>query len=192
MGTITVVNHVTLDGVIQAPAAPDEDRRGGFDRGGWASANADAVMGKAMAARVPDGESALLMGRRTYEDLASVWPNASPDEPNTARINAARKHVATRTLRDPLEWEGASVLQGDAAEAVGALKESVHLTILGSGELIRSLQPHGLIDEYLLMIHPLVVGRGVRLFGEGSDADLELVDSVTTTTGVIIATYRSR
>jgi len=132
------------------------------------------------------------MGRRTYEALASVWPNASPDEPNTARINAARKHVATRTLRDPLEWEGASVLQGDAAEAVGALKESVHLTILGSGELIRSLQPHGLIDEYLLMIHPLVVGRGVRLFGEGSDADLELVDSVTTTTGVIIATYRSR
>ncbi len=191
MGTITVVNHVTLDGVIQAPAAPDEDRRGNFDRGGWAAANADAVMGEAMAARAPEGESALLMGRRTYEDLASVWPNAPADEPNTARINAARKHVASTTLRDPLEWEGASVLQGDVAEAVAALKESVHLTILGSGELIRSLQPHGLIDEYLLMIHPLVVGRGVRLFGD-EPADLELVDSVTTTTGVIIATYRSR
>jgi dihydrofolate reductase len=192
MGKITVIEHLTLDGVMQAPAAPDEDRRGGFDRGGWATANADAVMGEAMAARASDGESALLMGRRTYEDLAGVWPTAPADDPSTARINSARKLVASTTLRDPLEWAGASVLQGDVAVAVAALKETVDLTILGSGELVRSLQPHGLIDEYLLMIHPLVVGRGVRLFGDESDAALELVDSVTTTTGVIIATYRSR
>ena len=105
MGTITVVNHVTLDGVIQAPAAPDEDRRGGFDRGGWAAANADAVMGKAMAARVPDGESALLMGRRTYEDLASVWPNASADGAEH-RAHQRRAQSTSHRRRCAIRWSG--------------------------------------------------------------------------------------
>jgi dihydrofolate reductase len=193
MGTVTVVNHLTLDGVMQAPAGPDEDRRGGFDRGGWAFANADAVMGEELAGSASggDGPSGLLLGRRTYEDLAAFWPTAPADDPNTARINAARKLVASRTLSGPLEWSGSELLEGDVVEAVRGLRASMDLTILGSGELIRSLIPHGLIDRYLLMMHPVVLGRGVRMFGEDSDVALELERSVTTTTGVIIATYRA-
>ena len=189
MGRLIVVNHVTLDGVMQAPARPDEDRRGGFDRGGWAAANADAVMGETMGARMT-GDGELLLGRRTYQDMASVWPHRPADDPYAAVINARRKHVASRTLREPLEWN-ATLLDGDVAEAVAALRERADLGILGSGELIQSLMPHGLIDEYLLLIHPLVFGTGRRLFPDGgAPAALRLVDTVTTGTGVIIATYR--
>jgi dihydrofolate reductase len=189
MGRLVVVNHVTLDGVMQAPARPDEDRRSGFDRGGWAAANADAVMGEAIGARMSaDGE--LLLGRRTYEDMASVWPHRPADDRYAKVINARRKHVASRTLREPLEWN-ATLLDGDVPAAVAALRERTDLGILGSGELIHSLMPHGLIDEYLLLIHPLVFGTGRRMFPDGSAAAaLRLVDTVTTGTGVIIATYR--
>jgi dihydrofolate reductase len=189
MGRLVVVNHVTLDGVMQAPARPDEDRRGGFDRGGWGAANVDAVMGEAMGARMT-GDGELLLGRRTYEDMASVWPHRPADDPYAAVINARRKHVASRTLREPLEWN-ATLLDGDVAAAVAGLRERTDLAILGSGELIQSLMPHGLIDEYLLLIHPLVFGTGRRMFPDGgAPAALRLVDTVTTGTGVIIATYR--
>ncbi len=189
MGRLVVVNHVTLDGVMQAPARPDEDRRGGFDRGGWAAANADAVMGETMGTRMT-GDGELLLGRRTYEDMASVWPHRPPDDPYAAVINARRKHVASRTLREPLDWN-ATLLDGDVAGAVAALRERTDLAILGSGELIQSLMPHGLIDEYLLLVHPLVFGTGRRMFPDGgAPAALRLVDTVTTGTGVIIATYR--
>src|SRR6185295_5798546 len=149
MGRLIVVNHVTLDGVMQAPARPDEDRRGGFERGGWAAANADAVMGETMGARMT-GDGELLLGRRTYEDMASVWPHRPADDPYAAVINTRRKHVASRTLREPLDWN-ATLLDGDVAAAVAALRERTDLAILGSGELIQSLMPHGLIDEYLLL-----------------------------------------
>ncbi len=189
MGRLVVVNHVTLDGVMQAPARPDEDRRGGFDRGGWAAANADAVMGETMGTRMT-GDGELLLGRRTYEDMASVWPHRPADDPYAAVINARRKHVASRTLREPLDWN-ATLLDGDVAGAVAALRERTDLAILGSGELIQSLMPHGLIDEYLLLVHPLVFGTGRRMFPDGgAPAALRLVDTVTTGTGVIIATYR--
>ena len=189
MGRLAVVNHVTLDGVMQGPARPNEDRRGGFDRGGWAAANADAVMGEAMGARMSGGGE-LLLGRRTYEDMASVWPHRPADDPYAKVINARRKHVASRTLREPLEWN-ATLLEGDVPTAVAALRERTDLGILGSSELIQSLMPHGLIDEYLLLIHPLVLGTGRRMFPDGgAPAALRLVDTVTTGTGVIIATYR--
>jgi dihydrofolate reductase len=189
MGRLVVVNHVTLDGVMQAPARPDEDRRGGCDRGGWGAANVDAVTGEAMGARMT-GDGELLLGRRTYEDMASVWPHRPADDPYAAVINARRKHVASRTLHEPLEWN-ATLLDGDVAAAVAGLRERTDLAILGSGELIQSLMPHGLIDEYLLLIHPLVVGTGRRMFPDGgAPAALRLVDTVTTGTGVIIATYR--
>jgi dihydrofolate reductase len=188
MRRITVTNHVTLDGVMQSPAHPDEDRRGGFEHGGWSVPYADEVMMGVMAegmARAPD----LLLGRRTYEHFAAFWPHQTDDNPFTPVLNAAHKHVVSTTLREPLPWVNSTVVSG--ADAVAELKRrpGKDLVILGSGELVRSLMARALIDELVLTIHPLVLGCGRRLF-DGAPAKLRLVDSRTTTTGVIIATYR--
>jgi dihydrofolate reductase len=135
--------------------------------------------------------TSILLGRRTYEDFAEVWPNQKGN-PYSEALNAAQKYVASNTLSEPLSWENSTLLSGDAADAVAALKEEDDggLTVLGSGELVRSLLGPGLIDEYLLLIHPLILGSGTRLFSDGANASLELADSLTTTTGVVIATYR--
>jgi dihydrofolate reductase len=187
MGQITVVNHVSLDGVMQAPGRGDEDPRGGFARGGWAQAGNDPVMGRAMADGMGRG-NALLLGRRTYEDFAAYWPRQT-DNPFTPVLDATRKYVASRTLTEA-SWSNTTLLGGDAAEAVATLKQAADLTILGSGELIRSLVGHGLIDRWMLLIHPRVLGSGQRLFAaDGPPATLRLTDSVTSTTGVVIATY---
>jgi dihydrofolate reductase len=190
MSRIVVVNNVSLDGVMQAPGRPDEDVRGGFAHGGWAAPYFDAVMGEAMGRRmaVP---GALLLGRRTYEDFASYWPKQT-DNPFTPVLNERRKYVASTTLGEPLPWSNSTLLKGDVARAVAELKEGDEdLGILGSGELIRSLMRHDLIDEYVLSIHPLVLGSGRRLFpDDGPMAKLRLVDATTTTTGVVIATYQ--
>jgi dihydrofolate reductase len=194
MRRITVVNHVTLDGVMQSPAHPDEDRRGGFEHGGWTVPYADEVMAGVMAegmAKAPD----LLLGRRTYEHFAAFWPHQTDDNPYTPVLNAAQKHVASRTLRGPLPWVNSTLLEGDAADAVAALKQQPGKDLVnqGSGELVQSLMHRNLIDEYQLTIHPLVLGSGRRLFEHpGSYATLRLIDSRTTTTGVIIATYQSQ
>jgi dihydrofolate reductase len=191
MSRVVVTNHVTLDGVMQAPGRPDEDVRGGFDRGGWAIPDNDPVMGRVMGEGMAQ-PGALLLGRRTYEDFASYWPHQK-DNPFTEVLDNVQKYVASRTLSEPLPWKNSTLLEGDAADAVAGLKQQSgpDLGILGSGELIQSLRRRNLIDEYVLLIHPLVLGRGRRLFPEGaSPADLRLVNSVTTTTGVIIATYR--
>jgi dihydrofolate reductase len=160
MRRVIVVNDVTLDGVMQAPARPDEDRRGGFERGGWALPYNDAVMAERMAQGMAQGRP-LLLGRRTYEDFYRVWPNRK-DNSFTEVLNNARKYVASTTLAEPLPWRNSTLLKSDAAEAVATLKEQPgkDLVILGSGALIQSLMPHGLIDEYVLLIHPLVVGSG--------------------------------
>jgi dihydrofolate reductase len=190
MSRIVVVNNVSLDGVMQAPGRPDEDVRGGFAHGGWAAPYFDAVMGEAMGRRmaVP---GALLLGRRTYEDFASYWPKQT-DNPFTPVLNERRKYVASTTLGEPLPWSNSTLLKGDVVQAVAELKEGdEELGILGSGELIRSLMRHDLIDEYVLSIHPLVLGSGRRLFpDDGAMARLRLVDATTTTTGVVIATYQ--
>jgi len=191
MSRVSVTNHITLDGVMQSPAGPDEDRRGGFAHGGWALPGNDAVMGQVMAKGMAR-EGALLLGRRTYEHFYSYWPNRT-DNPYTEVLNKTQKYVASTTLTEPLPWQNSTLLDGDAADAVAALKEASgpDLMILGSGDLIHSLRRRDLIDEYLLMIHPLVLGSGRRLFPEGGvPSDLRLVDSVTTTTDVIIATYQ--
>lgn len=190
MGKVLVFNHVTLDGVMQAPGRPDEDRRGGFKQGGWATARMDAVLGKVAAEGMASGGS-LLLGRRTYQDFASFWPKQK-DNPFTAVLNKTRKYVASRTLKEPLPWSNSTLLKGDAAKAVAKLKKQTRkeLVILGSGELIQSLMRHNLIDEYVLMIHPVVLGSGRRLFtARGSVASLKLVDTKSSTTGVVIATY---
>lgn len=191
MRRIIVTNHVTLDGVMQAPSGPEEEIRDGFEHGGWAVPYGDEIMGAVMAeemAKAPD----LLLGRRTYEHFAGFWPKQK-DNPFTPVLDAARKYVASTTLREPLPWVNSTLLEGDAADAVAALKQQPgkDLVILGSGALIHSLMSRDLIDEFLLTIHPLVLGSGRRLFpGDGSYSALRLVDSKPTTTGVIIATYQ--
>ncbi len=182
---------LTLDGVMQAPARPDEDRRNGFEHGGWAMQYADPVMGQ-VAAESMATTGGLLFGRRTYEDFYEVWPKRT-DNPFTPVLNKAEKYVVSTTLRQPLPWSNSTLLQGDAADSVARLKEQrgKDLVILGSGQLVRSLMRRGLIDEYVLQIHPLVLGSGQHLFDDGGTfAHLQLVDTKTTTTGVVIATYR--
>ena len=191
MRRIVVTSSLTLDGVMQAPGRPDEDVRGGFDRGGWALPYNDPVMGRMMGRGMAQA-GALLLGRRTYEDFASVWPHRK-DNPFTEVLDNAQKYVASTTLTGPLPWQNSTLLEGDAADAVADIKQQPgpDLAILGSGELIQSLRRRNLIDEYVLLIHPLVIGSGRRLFPDGAPpADLRLVDSVTTTTGVMIATYQ--
>jgi dihydrofolate reductase len=188
---VVMTNHLTLDGVMQAPGRPDEDPRGGFEHGGWAVPDNDAVLGKAMGEGMAQG-GALLLGRRTYEDFYRFWPHQN-DNPFTEVLNNTQKYVASTTLQEPLPWSNSILLKGDAAEAVAKLKEQSgpDLGILGSGVLVQSLMGHNLIDTYVLMIHPLVLGSGRRLFPDGiPPTRLQLVDSITTTTGVIIATYQ--
>jgi dihydrofolate reductase len=191
MRRIVVTNHVTLDGVMQAPAGRDEDPRGGFEHGGWAAPNMDEVMSRVMSEGMAR-EGALLFGRWTYEQFFGVWAGRT-DNPYSKVLDSRQKYVASRTLTEPLPWQNSTLLSGDAANAVAALKqeEGADLAVLGSGELIQSLMRRGLIDEYLLCIHPLVLGSGRRMFPEGAPyASLRLVESVTTTTGVVIARYQ--
>ena len=191
MAKLTVINHVTLDGVMQAPARADEDVRGGFQHGGWALPYGDSVMTEFMGKGMAKG-GALLFGRRTYEDFAAVWPQQEGN-PVSALLNERRKYVASTTLREPLPWVNSTLLQGDIAEAVAGLKEDPgeDLGVLGSGELVQLLMRHWLVDEYVLTIHPLVLGSGRRLFADdGPLAALRLVESKPTTTGVVIAVYQ--
>ena len=192
MSKVVVVNSLTLDGVMQAPGRSDEDTRDGFEHGGWAQPYNDPVMARKMGEGMAAG-GPLLFGRRTYQDFASFWPQQK-DNPFTPVLDNAQKYVASRTLKEPLPWRNSTVLEGDAADAVAKLKEQLaqDLVILGSGELIRSLMRRNLIDEYVLLIHPLVLGSGRRMFQDGNPlATLRLVDATPTTTGVIIATYRT-
>jgi dihydrofolate reductase len=188
--SLVVVENVTLDGVMQGPARADEDTRGGFDLGGWGIPYGDEVsareMGKRMARR-----GSMLLGRWTYEQFYSVWPHRT-DNPYTEVLNRTQKYVASRTLEEPLPWMNSTLLRGDAAESVAELKRNHadDIAVLGSGELVRSLLRAGLVDELLLSIAPVVLGKGRRLFEGVGDLKLKLVESVPTTTGVIIATYR--
>jgi len=190
MRKINVTNNVTLDGVMQAPGGKEEDTRNGFRHGGWAAPYHDEVkmkiMGRGMARR-----GALLFGRRTYEHFFKVWPGRT-DNPYTEVLDNTQKYVVSRTLKEPLPWKNSTLLAGDAEDTVAALKNEsdVDLTILGSGELVRSLVRCNLIDQFILLIHPLVLGTGQRMFGDdGTLAKFTLTESVPTTTGVIIASY---
>jgi dihydrofolate reductase len=192
MKKITAFISLTLDGVMQAPGRADEDTRGGFEHGGWAAHYADPVMASMAGEGMSQGPE-LLFGRRTYEDFAAVWPNAPQPNPFTDVLNRSQKYVVSNTLQEPLPWINSTLLKGEAEQSVARLKEEPgkNLLILGSGEMVRSLMQHNLIDQYVLLIHPLVLGSGRRLFTDGSAfAKLRLVDSKATTTGVIIATYQ--
>jgi dihydrofolate reductase len=186
MGKLVVCTNLTLDGVMQAPGAPDEDTRDGFTHGGWAAPYA----AMAHAGEVFAGAGALLLGRRTYQDFYDVWPRR-PDSPFTPWLNAIPKYVASRTLEEPLPWENSSLVSGEKAVAVLKHEVDKNLLVLGSGELVRSLMSQDVIDEWVLLIHPLVLGSGRRLFdGGGLPTALSLADSAATSNGVVIATYR--
>jgi len=185
---VFVFVNLTLDGVMQGPASPEEDTRGGFKHGGWGAPYAAMPSAGEAIANV----GGLLVGRRTYEQFYAVWPKRT-ESPYSAWMNNITKYVASRTLKEPLSWKNSVLLKGDAAEAVARLRKEPgkDLVIMGSGQLIQSLMRHNLVDEYVLPIHPLVLGTGRHLFTDGgAAASLRLVSSKTTDKGVIIATYR--
>ena len=191
MSKIVVVENLSLDGVMQAPGRCDEDRRDGFEHGGWAMPYDDAVKGQIMAGGMAEA-GPLLFGRTTYEDFFKVFPNRT-DNPFSEVLDNTQKYVASTTLAEPLPWKNSTLLAGDASDAVARLKKQPgkDVVVLGSGELVRSLMRRNLVDEYVLLIHPVVLGSGRRLFADdGAFAALRLVDAQTTSTGVVIATYR--
>ena len=189
MARIIVFNSVTLDGVMQAPGRPDEDRRGGFKHGGWSVPYADEETGK-LAAEGMQTTGAMLLGRRTYEDLLPQWNKAGG--PFKDMLNNMPKYVVSRTLKEPLPWPNSTLLDGELTKAVATLrkKDGKDMVILGSGDVVRKLLAKELVDAFILLIHPLVLGDGQRLFDEGGPGALfDLADTRTTTTGVIAATY---
>jgi dihydrofolate reductase len=191
MRKLIAVENVSLDGVMQAPRRPDEDLRGGFEHGGWAVPYPDAVAGQAMAEGMADA-GPMLFGRRTYIDFFNVWPKRA-NNPYTDVLNNGQKYVASTTLSNPLPWQNSTLIAGDVPAAVARLRAEAgkDLVVLGSGELLRSLMQHHLVDEYVLLIHPVVLGSGRRLFPDaGAFEKLELVKAIPTTTGVVIGTYR--
>ncbi len=190
MRKLVVGKFLSLDGVMQAPGAPDEDRDGGFEHGGWAVPHFDDQMGQIMAdftGRV----GGLLLGRKTYDIFAASWPLVDDDDPIRATLNHIPKYVASRTL-NTVDWNNSSLLGSDIAGEVTRLKEQRggEIQLAGSGELIQTLLRHGLIDEYRLMIFPVILGSGKRLFAEGAiPHGLTPVETTTSSTGVTISTY---
>src|SRR5260370_8080408 len=164
MGRRNVFKRLTLDGVMEEPGRGDEDVRGGFTHGGWALPYADEAMGRA-AAESGATSGAIVLGRRTYEDFYTVWPNRK-DNPYTEVLNNTLKYVASTTLKEPLPWMNSKLLEGDAASAVAKLKEEPgkDIVVLGSGVLIESLSRSNLIDQYLLLLPPLALPSAPRLF----------------------------
>jgi dihydrofolate reductase len=195
MRKLTVNEWMTLDGVVQGPSSPSEDPSDGFEQGGWHVPYLDETSMKWLVENVA-GAGGYLLGRRTYEIFAAHWPNAGEDEQALARpLNEGPKYVASTTLSEPLEWNNSSLLHGDVADAVRALKQEPgdDLRIIGSTQLVHTLLEHGLVDELRLMIDPVVVGGGKRLFrDDGTLRTLELVEQQQTTTGAILATYAPR
>jgi dihydrofolate reductase len=189
MRSLVVSTFLTLDGVMQAPGGPEEDPTGGFTHGGWSVGYWDEPMGERMG-EVMGGPFDLLLGRKTYEIFAAHWPHS--DEPGAEELNSARKYVASRTL-DSVEWNNSTLLEGDVAEAVAKLRQEdgPEIQVYGSGDLLQTLLEHDLVDEFRIMIFPVVLGTGKRLFAEGAvPAGLTLAESAMSTTGVFMATYK--
>ncbi len=189
MRKLIVTTFVTLDGVMQAPGGPEEDPTGGFTHGGWSFNYWDDMMGQVMGEFMAR-PSELLLGRKTYEIFAAHWPYIKND-PVADKLNSAKKYVVSRTL-DEVNWNNSTLVTGNVEQAIRNLKEQKgpEIQVHGSGNLIQTLLKHDLIDEFRLWIFPVTIGKGKRLFGEGTQpAHLKLIDSKTSTTGVIIATY---
>jgi dihydrofolate reductase len=189
---LTVTTFLSVDGVYQGPGGPDEDRSGDFDRGGWVVPHFDEATGKFID-EVFGQVDAFLLGRRTYDIFAASWPKATdPNDPVANRLNTLPKYVASTTLQDP-QWANTTVLEGDLASAVRELKdrEGRELQVHGSGALVRFLLDNGLVDRLNLLVFPVIVGTGQRLFpDQGIATGLALDESRTTPSGVTISVYR--
>ena len=191
MRKLVVIEFLSLDGVMQAPGAPDEDTEGGIEHGGWAMPYMDEVLGRHAAEGMAETD-AHLFGRKTYEIMASYWPKAPKEDPFAEHLNNTAKFVASTTLQ-AAEWQNSTLIKGDVKEEVTKLKEQSgkNIEVLGSGELVQTLMRDDLVDEYSLTIYPIVLGRGKRLFRNSDETRrLSLVDSKTTSTGGVILTYR--
>jgi dihydrofolate reductase len=190
MRPLVVSTFLTLDGIMQAPGGPEEDPTNGFTHGGWSVGYWDDAMGQRMG-EIMSPPFDLLLGRRTYEIFAAHWPHS--EEPGAEELNCARKYVASRTL-DSVDWNNSTLLEGDVAAAVAKLKEEEdgpEIQVHGSGDLIQTLLAHDLVDEFRIMVFPVVLGTGKRLFAEGAlPAGLTLAESATSSSGVFMATYK--
>jgi len=191
MRKLVVGTFLTLDGVMQAPGGPDEDRDGGFEHGGWSVKHWDEMMGGIMDEQIQPMDT-LLLGRKTYQIFAAHWPRVTdPNDPVATKLNSARKYVVSRTLREA-EWKNSSLISRDVAANVARLKEQAggEIQVTGSGNLIQTLLKHDLIDEFRLWTFPVIIGSGKRLFGDGTiPRALRLVDTKVSTTGVVIQRY---
>jgi dihydrofolate reductase len=186
---LIVTMFVSLDGVQQSPGGPGEDDSGGFAHGGWLAPHVDEGFGRIMGGELERADG-MLLGRKSYDILSAYWPTA-PEEEGAAVLNSMRKYVASRSL-DKAEWNNTEVLKGEAAQTVAELKKNTNGTIItqGSANLIQSLQHAELVDEYHLLVFPVVIGTGKRLFPEGTAAaGLKLISSEATEAGVVYSTY---
>jgi dihydrofolate reductase len=192
MRKVVVNEFMSLDGVVQAPGGEDEDTTGGFRHGGWHMRYFDDLSQKWVIDSILEA-GGFLLGRRTFEIFAAYWPNAPDEEQVTAEpLNTRPKYVASTTLSEPLEWQNSSVLEGDVVEAVAALKQQDggDLHVIGSTQLVQTLIEHDLVDEFRVMLDPLVLGGGKRIFqDDGALRPLRLVDGQVTTTGAFLARY---
>jgi dihydrofolate reductase len=192
MRKVIVNEFMTLDGVVQAPGGDEEDTSGGFEHGGWHMPFMDEVAQKDVLEGINDA-GGFLLGRRTYEIFAAYWPNAPEEEQVIAEpLNTKPKYVASTTLAEPLEWQNSTLLQGDVPVAVAALKQEAggDLHVIGSSDLVQTLIENDLIDELRVMIDPLIVGGGKRIFrDDGALKPMRLLDSQVTSTGAFLARY---
>jgi dihydrofolate reductase len=192
MRKLIVDEFMSLDGVVQGPSSPDEDTDGGFEHGGWHVPYLDETAMQWTLGNVTSA-GGFLFGRRTYEIFAAHWPNASEEEQVMAEpFNTRPKYVASMALEGPLEWENSTLLEGELSEAVSALKseDGGDLHVLGSTRVVQALHEHGLVDEFRLMVDPIVIGVGKRLFRDGGEPKpLRLVACEATDSGAILATY---
>ena len=192
MGKLTAVEYLSLDGVMQSPGRRDEDTRGGFDLGGWASQALGADPEAAQASMGSgEGTRAMLFGRRTYDDLVGHWLSTTDPNPFTQILRDTPKYVASRDPDAVLPHPNSSLLPGDAVAAVRDLKDGVEgdIVTLGSGDLVRQLATQGLVDEYVVTTIPVVLGRGTRLWGE-TYAPMTVTRSFTSSSGIVVATLR--
>jgi len=185
MGRLVVISFLTLDGVMQSPGMPEEDRDGGFVHGGWQVPYFDDDMGAAMPRL-----DALLLGRRTYEIFAGYWPYAPGEERGAAELNSAPKYVVSRTL-DTVEWQNSTLRRGDLAEGVRRLKDDYdQIVVFGSGNLVQTLTRLGLVDVFNVWVYPVLLGSGKRLFVEGTTPTaLRLTDSTVLSSGAVVLSY---
>jgi dihydrofolate reductase len=191
MRKLIVSTFASVDGIMQAPGGPEEDPTGGFALGGWMFGFREDQSMDISTAGFDGKDRELVLGRRTYEIFEAYWPHQPDDNPIAKTFNTTRKHVASRTLAT-LGWNNSTLLRGDVVSAITALKAQPgpDLQMIGSGNLIQTLQPASLIDEYNLWTFPVVLGRGKRLFGEtAKPSALRLVRSQISTSGVVMSTY---